>query len=133
MPRALTQVNTVCLLSSFLSENRFKLWLRKLVCSFQRKMLSNLTCILIYSLTKFVLVYLKICRNISKRVFTVKDVRVFRFTTFLNEVLRQIQFLRNIRNIQYKTVQIWTVKCDFNKEWKVSIIQTLFLVCMKLW
>ena len=133
MPRALTQVNTVCLLSSFLSENRFKLWLRKLVCSFQRKMLSNLTCILIYSLTKFVLVYLKICRNISKRVFTVKDVTVFRFTTFLNEVLRQIQFLRNIRNIQYKTVQIWTVKCDFNKEWKVSIIQTLFLVCMKLW
>ena len=46
--------------------------------------------------------------------FTVKEVIVFRVATFLNEVLRKICFLRNLRNIQ--TVQIWTAKCDFSKE-----------------
>ena len=46
--------------------------------------------------------------------FTVKEVTVFRVTTFLNEAFRQIYFLRNLRNIQ--TIQIWTAKCDFNKE-----------------
>ena len=33
--------------------------------------------------------------------FTVKEVTVFSVATFLNEVLRQTYFLRNLRNIQH--------------------------------
>ena len=33
--------------------------------------------------------------------FTVKEVTVFRVTTFLNEALCQMQFLGNLQNIQH--------------------------------
>ena len=47
--------------------------------------------------------------------FTIEEVTVFKVTTFINDTLYQIYFLRDLRNIQVK-VQIWTLKCDFNKE-----------------
>ena len=34
--------------------------------------------------------------------FTVKEDTIFRVATFLNEVLGQIYFLRNLQNIQHK-------------------------------
>ena len=49
--------------------------------------------------------------------FTVKQVTLCRVATFLNEALRQIKLLRNLRNIKKKlTVHIWTAICGFNKE-----------------
>ena len=54
-------------------------------CSFQKKMLPDLTCVLIYSLTKCALEddseICKTCRNISMTEVTVKEVTVFRFAT----------------------------------------------------
>ena len=47
-----------------------------------------------------VLKIVKTCKNISMIEFTVKEVIVFRVVTFLNEALREIQFLKNLRNIQ---------------------------------
>ena len=56
-------------------------------------------------------------QKISMTEFTVKQVTICRVATFLNEALRQIKFLRNLRNIKKKlTVQIWTATCGFNKE-----------------
>ena len=50
--------------------------------------------------------------------FTVKKVIAFRVSTFLNKVLRQKYFLRNIYEIfNIIKVQIWTAKCDFNKDY----------------
>ena len=60
-------------------------------CSFQNNMLSNLTCVLIYSLTKCVLEdgfkdscvlkFCKTCKNISMTEFIVKEVTLFRVVT----------------------------------------------------
>ena len=41
-------------------------------------------------------IFCEICRKISIMEFTVKEVAVFRAATFLNEVLCQIYFLRNV-------------------------------------
>ena len=50
--------------------------------------------------------------------FTVKKVIAFRVSTFLNKVLRQTYFLRNIYEIfNIIKVQIWNAKCDFNKDY----------------
>ena len=42
--------------------------------------------------------------------FTVKEVAVFRVATFWSEVICQMYFLRI-------TVQIYTTRCDFNKDY----------------
>ena len=63
--------------------------------------------------------FYKTCRNISRTEVTVKEVTVFRVTTFFNEALLQIYFLGicEIFTITNQlTVKIWTAKCDFNKE-----------------
>ena len=72
------------------------------IFSFQKKMLSNLTCVLTYSMTKCVLedgfkgnCVLKILWNLQKCIHV-----IFRVATSLNEALRQMQFLKNLRNIQ---------------------------------
>ena len=68
-------------------------------CSFQKKMLSNLTCVLTHWQNVFLKMVLKIvvfwkfcktCRNISMTKFTVKEDTVFRAVTFLNEALHQM-------------------------------------------
>ena len=70
-------------------------------CSFQKKILFNLTCVLIYSLTKCVfedefedICVLKILQNLPKNihggVYSVTEVAVCRVVTFLNKALRQI-------------------------------------------
>ena len=41
-------------------------------------------------------IFCEICRKISIMEVTVKEVAVFRVVTFLNEVLCQIYFLRNV-------------------------------------
>ena len=50
--------------------------------------------------------------------FTVKEVTVFRVVTFLNDVTPKYNFLGicEIFNITNSAVQIWTAKCDLNKE-----------------
>ena len=75
--------------------------------------------------------------------FTVKEVSVFRVATFFNEALRQIYFLRNLRNIQhndhYKSglpnaISIrfrHRILSKFRHSVSTSII-TAFLVYMKL-
>ena len=79
-------------------------------CCFQK---TNLTCVLIYSLIKRTLedgfkrqLYsenLVKLAEIAKSMaeFTIKEVTVFKVVIFLNEALRQIQRLRNLRNIQH--------------------------------
>ena len=66
--------------------------------SFQKRMLFNLTCVLIYLRCAFEYGFKDscagkfciTCRDISMIEFTVKEVTVFRVTTFLNEALHQI-------------------------------------------
>ena len=69
-------------------------------CSFQ-KMLLNLTCVLIYSLTKCVfeddfegICVLQILQNLPKNmrggVYSVTEVAVCRVATFLNKTLHQV-------------------------------------------
>ena len=72
-------------------------------------MLSNFTCVLIYSLTKCaledgfkdscVLKILQNLRNTSMTKFTVKDVTVFRVATFLTKYTAKYNFIRNIYGI----------------------------------
>ena len=57
--------------------------------------------------------------------FTVKKVTLFSAATFLNKAIRHYNFLKTYKIFKI-TVQIWTVKCDFNKGYQVSIIQILF-------
>ena len=66
-------------------------------CSFHKRMLSNLTCVLIYSST----IYWKKLHYVESRFL-------------LNKALHQIWFLRNLRNIQrdwqYKSVLVNVIK-----------------------
>ena len=65
-------------------------------CNFQKKILSKLTCALIYSLTKCVLkdgfedtVFRKFFQKMSMAKFTVRESAVCTVANFLNETLRQ--------------------------------------------
>ena len=51
--------------------------------------------------------------------FTVKEVTVFRIATFWmkHSAKRIILEIYEICNYIKLTVQIWTAKCDFTKEW----------------
>ena len=65
-------------------------------------MFSNLKRVLIYSLTKCALEDgFKDSCVLSMTEFTVQEVTVCGVATFLNEVLHQTQFLRNLQIIQY--------------------------------
>ena len=46
--------------------------------------------------------------------FTVKEVTVFRVATFLTKYI----FLEICELFNIITVQIWTAKCDFNKDYR---------------
>ena len=52
-------------------------------------------------------------------------VTLFSVAIFLNKAIRHYNFLKTYKIFKI-TVQMWTVKCDFNKEYQVSIIQILF-------
>ena len=67
--------------------------------------------------------------------FTVKEVTVFRVATFLTKYI----FLEICELFNIITVQIWTAKCDFNKDyrnkfddWNFDIDNYCFLLYVKL-
>ena len=49
--------------------------------------------------------------------FTVKEVTVFRVTTFWAKHSTKYNFFRIYEILNITIVQIWTAKCDFDKEW----------------